>query len=221
MSKQKEAIEYDMSRYRSQSARQGYKVPGAPYVIRQASSANSGGRSISTGGYAQGGAARGSGGNAVATQDGNLPSGRQNKSLNTQAPATRRLKTNRGIIKLWFFSLITLGIYGLVFISRLAKDLNIACEYDGKRTRGLIGLILLGIITFGVYSIVWQLSIISRIDYGANHYGVKSSTSITSYILWHTLGALILVGPIIANVKLWRTTNRVCQAYNSNMFGQE
>lgn len=46
-----------------------------------------------------------------------------------------QLKTNKGLAKFIFLSIITLGIYGLVVMSSVSNDINIAaCRYDGKKT---------------------------------------------------------------------------------------
>ena len=46
-----------------------------------------------------------------------------------------QLKTDRGFWKLFFLSLITLGIYPIVFWSGISNDINvIASRYDGKKT---------------------------------------------------------------------------------------
>lgn len=190
----------------------GYiKVPGAPYVIRSASQS----RSYSNANLP---AHNIYGPNEAADRNkGRTKQAELNGSFAQTADGSARpLKDNRGVIKLFLLSLITLGIYNIYFISRLAKDLNIACEYDGKKTRGVIALVLLSIITFGIYPIIWQLSVVSRIDYGARHYGVKSSISLISYILWNTIGAIIC-GSLIAAVKMYRTMNRLCAEYNSQL----
>lgn len=126
------------------------------------------------------------------------------------------LRTDRGLIKLMLLSLITIGIYSIWFQYKFVKDLNVACAYDGKHTQGLIVTFLLSIITLGIYGIVWVLMIVSRVDNGAIHYGRKSSVSVGSFILWNTLGTLIIVGPIVAGYQLLKTMNEVCTGYNNS-----
>ncbi|MDP2426181.1 MAG: DUF4234 domain-containing protein, partial [bacterium] len=48
-----------------------------------------------------------------------------------------RLKEDRSLLLLIILSIITFGIYNLFFIHGLAKDTNIACAEDGKKTAGL------------------------------------------------------------------------------------
>ena len=45
------------------------------------------------------------------------------------------MKTNRGMIKTILLSIITFGIYGIVFYSNISTDINIiATRYDGTKT---------------------------------------------------------------------------------------
>lgn len=46
-----------------------------------------------------------------------------------------KVKTNKGLVKFIFLSIITFGIYGLVVMSSLGNDMNIAVNrHDGKKT---------------------------------------------------------------------------------------
>lgn len=45
------------------------------------------------------------------------------------------LRTNRGLGKFFFLSLLTFGIYGIVVMSHISKEINeIATKHDGKKT---------------------------------------------------------------------------------------
>ena len=53
---------------------------------------------------------------------------------NVNAPAMQ-LRTDRGLIKMIFLSLITFGIYSIVVESHISEELNlIASRHDGRRT---------------------------------------------------------------------------------------
>lgn len=43
-----------------------------------------------------------------------------------------RLKTTRGFWKVFFLSIITLGIYDLYYIYKIAKEVNLTCCECGK-----------------------------------------------------------------------------------------
>ena len=55
----------------------------------------------------------------------------------------RRVKTDRSLLIYILLTIVTFGIYGLIFIHELAKDVNEMCREDGKTTQGLLMLILL------------------------------------------------------------------------------
>ena len=61
----------------------------------------------------------------------------ENNSSFQAAPArpVGQLKTNRGLFKYIIFSILTFGIYSLVFMSSISSYVNVVCSrYDGKKT---------------------------------------------------------------------------------------
>ena len=123
-----------------------------------------------------------------------------------------KLKTSRGLIKFLFFSLITFGIYPFFFIHGMAKDLNLACAEDNRKTAGLLKFILLSFITCGIYAIVWWWCSANRIaSYGQRH-NVPTKTSGISWLLWNLLGsALCGLGPFIAMHNYLKSMNLICR----------
>ena len=67
-----------------------------------------------------------------------------------------QLKTNRGLLKYIIFSIITFGIYPLVFMSSISSDVNVVCSrYDGKKTMHYCLLyFIVSPITFG-FGVFW------------------------------------------------------------------
>lgn len=61
-----------------------------------------------------------------------------NPQQTTYVASTRpvgQLKTDRGLLKFLLLSLITCGIYSIVFFSSLSNDINvIVSRYDGRKT---------------------------------------------------------------------------------------
>ena len=110
-----------------------------------------------------------------------------------------KLTTNRGFWITFLLSIVTLGIYGFYLVYAFAKETNIACKDDGKKTQGLIVYILLSIVTFGIYAIVWQVMLINRrcIYLAKNNKpeGLQVSTYLLTIFLlgWLTLGIMYLV----------------------------
>ena len=125
------------------------------------------------------------------------------------------LDTNRRFWKWFFLSIITLGIYGLVFMCKYVRDLNIVCKADGKKTMNYIGMILLSAITFGIYGIVWYYGVGKRLEQGAIMRGLPPMTSGGSLLCWQILGACIVVGPFVAQAKMINALNALCEDYNA------
>ena len=110
-----------------------------------------------------------------------------------------RLSTNRGFWLTLLLSIITFGIYGCYLIYAFARETNIACRQDGKKTQGLVVYVLLSIVTFGIYALVWECGWIARCNnYLVNH-GKPEGLQISTYLLtlflwgWLTLGIMYIV----------------------------
>ena len=129
----------------------------------------------------------------------------------------RKLKTNRGLIKLILLSLITFGIYPLVIMSSISTDINlIASRYDGKKTMHfcLLVFIFTGL-TFGIAPIVWYHRISKRIGNELNRRGIGYSFGAGSFWGWSVLGSLIGIGPLVYTHKLFKAMNLLCADYNA------
>lgn len=122
------------------------------------------------------------------------------------------LKTKRGVIKWFFLTIITLGIYPFVFIHKMSAETNETCRDDNEKTKGLIVYILLGIITLGIYTIVWNYNVCERHRNFLHHNNETDIIKGSSWILWNILGAFIGVGPIIGlflQIKQWNKVNAI------------
>lgn len=133
------------------------------------------------------------------------------------APVAQR-KTNKGLAKFIFLSLITFGIYGIVVMSTVSEDINIiASRYDGKKTMHYcLLLFLIGPITFGIAYLVWFNNISSRIGNELRRRMIPYSFGASDFWLWNILGSIIIVGPFIYYYKLFKATNLMCENYNLN-----
>ena len=130
----------------------------------------------------------------------------------------RKLKTNRGLIKLILLSLITFGIYPLVVMSGISSDINvIASRYDGKKTMHfcLLAFIFTGL-TFGIAPIVWYHRISNRIGNELCRRGIAYNFGAGTFWGWSVLGSLIGIGPLVYTHKLFRAMNMLCANYNIN-----
>lgn len=125
------------------------------------------------------------------------------------------LKTDRGLLGYILLTLITCGIYSYYFIYTVARDVNTACEGDGKSTGGLLQFILLSILTCGIYSWIWQYSLGNRLAANAPRYGMNFQENGTTVLLWDLFGIFLCgIGPFIAMNIIIKNTNSICMAYN-------
>ena len=125
------------------------------------------------------------------------------------------MSTSRGALKYYIFTIITFGIYALVFWSCLCRDVNTGYE-GGKKQKGLFIAILLSLITFGIYLIVWVIILVSRIYNKAAQNNVGSSKSLVFFILSFTVLSWTVICPILAMSGVCKTTNNICRYYNEN-----
>ena len=126
------------------------------------------------------------------------------------------LKTNRGLLMYILLTSVTCGIYSFFWIHGIAKDLNVACQGDGKHTRGLLGYILLTTITCGIYALVWQYGVCERIAQNCYRRNIAAPVDGGKYLLWSLVGSMLCgIGPFVALHKLCVGMNTVCAAYNT------
>ena len=158
-------------------------------------------------------------------------------------PPDKQLKTNRSLLRYILLSIVTFGIYHIVFFSRIVDDINtVASKHDGKKTMHyffifmfyllpfLISLITLRTsllpldwwgITIIIYfvvvitvTLVWFHRISNRIGTELKRRGIDYAFGARSFWLWHVLGALIIAGPYVYIHKIARAMNLLARDYN-------
>ncbi len=133
------------------------------------------------------------------------------------AVPVKQLRTNRGLAKVILLTIVTLGIYSIVFFSSISDDINaIAGRYDGKKTMHYCLLFfLVGPITLGIGSIVWFHRMSARVGAELTRRGIQYGFGAGTYWGWNVLGALIVVGPFVYLHKLCRAMNQLAADYNA------
>ena len=140
----------------------------------------------------------------------------QSRSDIPHSPIFVPLDTNRSLLKYIFFNIFTCGIYSFIFIHDLARDVNIACEGDGKETAGLVKLIVFGFLTCGIYTWYWYYALADRLQDNAPRYGMQFKENGTTVLLWFIVGIVVCgLGPFIAMNILITNANAICMAYNN------
>lgn len=127
-----------------------------------------------------------------------------------------KLTTNRGFWLSLLLTIVTFGIYGFYLTYAFARETNIACREDGKRTQGLVVFILLSLVTFGIYAIVWYCMWITRCNNYLARHGKPEGLQVSTYLLtvfllsWLTFGIML----IVVFCKMLYLQNAVNATYN-------
>lgn len=128
------------------------------------------------------------------------------------------LKTNRGIIKLFLLSIITCGIYGIIFWWSVCEDLNTTGQNDGKDSPNIIVVYLLSVITCGIYYYFWLYKQGNRLQITIQDMGGTCQENGTTLLLWELVGIILCgLGPIIGTYIFIKNLNQACALYNQRV----
>lgn len=128
-----------------------------------------------------------------------------------------QLPTARSLGKMFFLSILTLGIYPTVIWSRIVTELNIAASrHDGERTMSYFGMLLLAPFTLMIYPLVWIHGFCRRIGTELKRRRIGYEFGASTFWLWNVLGSLIIVGPFVFVHKLMKAMNKINRDFNIN-----
>ena len=121
----------------------------------------------------------------------------------------------RGFITYLLLSIVTLGIYHIVFWTKLSKEVNVLCEGDGKKTMKYVFVWLLNIVTLGIFGLVWKCKLANRLRNNAARYNLRFSESGALVVVYSTVGFILAgCGPLVANWALIKNFNAMANAFN-------
>lgn len=125
----------------------------------------------------------------------------------------------RGLFSFLFLGLITGGIYMCWRASVIARDVNIMCKDDGKKTRGLLlGWFLFPFLTLGIYTFIWFYKLGNRLKDNAPRYNLKFKEGGGTVLTWVTLGLLLIgIGYLVGWYILFKNTNAMAGEYNKKL----
>ena len=124
-------------------------------------------------------------------------------------------RTDRSVLKLILFSLLTCGLYSIFFYTPFSFDLDdIAPKRDGTKTFNYLLALILSYFTWSIVMLCWLYSVTARIEEALSQYKIDYEFGTQDFWMWHVLGSLILVGPIVFTYKLCKAMNLLCAAYN-------
>jgi len=134
------------------------------------------------------------------------------------APAPlRRLNTKRGLVKFILLSIITLGIYSIVFWTGIGSDLNtLAGRWDGKKTMHYCLLFfLLGPITCGIGYLVWYHKVSGRMGSELKRRNIPYSFGAVDFWIFEILLSFTVVCPLIYIHKAAKASKLLAESYNA------
>lgn len=127
------------------------------------------------------------------------------------------VKTDRSFWLFILLTIVTCGIYSIVFFYNYVEDMNVVCQRDGKTSMNYILVLILSMVTCGIFGMVWIYQMGERIDENSKAYGITSSANGSSLLLWSILGSLICVGPYVAVYKMIEGLNCLAYEYNKTI----
>lgn len=133
----------------------------------------------------------------------------------------RKLDDDISFGKLFGLSLITCGIYSLVYYGKRSDDLNFLTSkyYEKPLMNFWLVYLLLSSLTCGILPLVWMHKFCTRIGEEADRRGVNTGNfGASTFWLWGILGSFIFVGPFIFQYKLNQAMNAISHDYNIRGF---
>jgi len=128
------------------------------------------------------------------------------------------LKTDRSLIIIILLSIVTFGIYGIIFMYKSAEEINIiASKWDGKNTLNYLLVILLSGVTFGIYALIWYHMFFDRLGGECARRQIDYKIGAGTFWGWCVFGILLMgIGPLIGAYKFCQAMNLLSEHYNQH-----
>ena len=126
-----------------------------------------------------------------------------------------KLKTDRSMWKLMIFTLLTCGIYSIIFFIPFSFDLDkVAPKKDRSKTFNYLWALLLSMFTFSLVMDVWHYQIAARVEEALEARKIDYEFGTGDFWKWFVFGSFIFVGPFVYSYKLCKAMNLLCEDYN-------
>lgn len=120
------------------------------------------------------------------------PSNTEATTSNSSQPSGTRPKVvNRNIVVCILLSIVTCGIYGIVWFVQMVNDVNTVCQ-DEKSSQSGGTVFLLTLITCGIYGIIFFYNAGKRLANAGTKYNIQISDNSTLYLILSLLGLQIV-----------------------------
>lgn len=98
---------------------------------------------------------------------------------------------NRNIATMVILSIVTCGIYGIIWLINLVNDINAVCQDENSNQSGGT-VVLLTLVTCGIYGIVYFYQCGKRLENAGKKYGIAIADNSTIYLLLGIFGLQIV-----------------------------
>lgn len=102
----------------------------------------------------------------------------------------RPVVNNRSIVTAVILSIVTCGIYGIVWFISLVNDVNYVCQDEKQQSGGIV--FLLTLVTCGIYGIIWFYQCGKRMHEAGKKYGVEINDNSVMYLVLNLVGFSIV-----------------------------
>ncbi len=109
------------------------------------------------------------------------------KPTNTAKPTV----TNKSIATCIILSLVTCGIYGIIWYINLVNDVNTVCQDEKSNQSGGV-VFLLTLITCGIYGWIWFYNAGKRMNEAGNKYNMNIADNSVMYLILTIVGLGII-----------------------------
>jgi len=117
-----------------------------------------------------------------------------NNKKNSGAPSVQE----RNIVTCILLSIVTCGIYGIIWFIGLVDDVNRICN-DEKSSQSGGTVFLLTLVTCGIYGIIWFYECGRRLSVAGNKYGKQIQDNSTIYLILSIFGLQIVAYCMVQN----------------------
>jgi len=113
--------------------------------------------------------------------------GETNETVKATSTNGRPTVQERNIVTCVILSLVTCGIYGLIWFINMANDVNTVCQDDKSSQSGGM-VLLLTIVTCGIYGWIWIYQVGKRLAEAGQKHGVQIADNSVMYLVLDLFG---------------------------------